>query len=485
MAYDDLQQFIAALDDAGELKRISVEVDPELEISEIVDRCCKSEPRGPALLFEKVKGSEIPLLINALGSYRRMCLALGVGSFDDLADRLQQLIKPEIPTTLIEKLKKLPQLGQIASFAPKLQRDGLCQQVIKRGQDINLNELPIIKCWPEDAGRFITLGQVHTVDPKTSQRNAGLYRLQVIDKQTCAIHWQLHHDGARHHRQYVELNQEMPMAVVLGADPTLTYAASAPLPEALDELFFSGFIRQQSVPLVQCASVDLQVPADAEVVIEGTVQPDETILEGPFGDHTGYYSLADQYPVFHVTAVTHRQNPVYPTTIVGYPPMEDEWIGKATERIFLPLLKMFIPEAVDYNLPVWGVFHNFCFISIKKAWPYHARKVMNAVWGLGQMSLCKFVVVVDEDIDVQKPEHVWFEVGANVDPKRDIVIMPGITDVLDHAAAVTGVGSKIGIDATRKWKSEGAGHDWPKKIVMDDETKALVDRRWQEYGFLG
>ena len=483
MAFEDLQDFIGALETRGDLKRIAVEVDPILEITEIADRCMKSEPPGPALLFENVKGSSMALLINALGSRERICMALGVDHLQQIAERLSQMIKPEIPTTLMQKLKKLPELGQIAAYAPKIVSGGKCQQQIHRGQDARLSSLPIIQCWPLDAGRYITLGQVHTVDPETGQRNAGLYRLQVIDERSCAIHWQLHHDGARHYRKYARLKQRMPMAVVLGDDPALVYASSAPLPEAMDELFFSGFIRDQSVPLTQCVSIDLQVPAQAEVVIEGYVDPDRTVTEGPFGDHTGYYSLPDQYPLFHVTAITHRRSPVYPTTIVGYPPMEDEWLGKATERIFLPLLKMFIPEAVDYHLPVWGAFHNFCFISIKKEWPYHARKVMNAVWGLGQMAFSKFVVVVDADVDVQRPEHVWFEVGANVDPQRDIVIIPGVTDVLDHAAAVTGVGSKIGIDATRKWPSEGAGHEWPEKIVMTDPIKQLVDRRWKEYGF--
>jgi len=481
MAYKDLQEFIQVLEREGELKRISVEVDPELEITEITDRVSKNY--GPALLFEKVKGSDMPVLINAFGSEKRMALSLQVDKLDDLAVEIMALLEiaDSVPQSLLDKVKVLPKLAQLSSFLPRMVKSGACQEVV----DLNpsLDKIPILKCWPEDAGRFITLPQVYTKDPESGKRNVGMYRLQVFDGQSTGMHWHTHHDGAENYRKNCQRGQATEVAVALGGDPAITYAGTAPLPKDIDELIFAGFIRKKPVELVKCKTIDLEVPADAEIVIEGYVDPYERRIEGPFGDHTGYYSLADEYPVFHVKCITHKKNAVYPTTIVGKPPQEDCYMALATERIFLPLLKLQLPEVVDMHLPMEGVFHNCVLVAIKKSFPGHARKIMSSLWGMGQMMFAKFIIVVDEDVNVQNVSEVMWKVFNNVDPRRDTMIVEGPLDVLDHSAPLPLIGSKMGIDATKKWISEGHTREWPKDIIMSPEIKEMVSRRWSEYGF--
>lgn len=480
MAYQDLREFIDRLESEGELKRISVEVDPELEITEITDRVSKAH--GPALLFENVKGSKMPVLINAFGSRKRMAMALGVKDLEDIAQEISEIldIKDNVPLSLWDKVKMLPRLAELASFMPKMVKKAPCQEVVD--YEPSLDIMPILKCWPKDAGRFITLPQVYTKDPETGKRNAGMYRMQVYDSRTTGMHWHMHHDGAENYRKNCKLGRPTEVAVALGGDPAITYAATAPLPKDIDELIFAGFLRKKPVELVKCKTVDLEVPADAEIVIEGYVNPGETRIEGPFGDHTGYYSLADEFPVFHVKCITYRRDAIYPATVVGKPPQEDCYIALATERIFLPLLKFQLPEIVDMHLPMEGVFHNCVIVSIRKSFPGHARKVMNALWGMGQMMFAKFIIVVDEDVDVQNVSEVMWKVFNNVDPRRDTVIMEGPLEVLDHSAPLPLYGAKMGIDATKKWRSEGHNREWPEDIVMSPEIKALVDQRWSEYG---
>jgi len=482
MAYQDLNAFLNKIENSGQLVRISVPVDPELEITEIADRVMKSPDGGKALLFEKVKGSELPVLINTLGSRQRMCLALGVQDFSEIAQRIKVMLKPEAPTGLMDKLKKLPELAQLAGFAPKSVKNAPCQEVIYKNKDASLDLLPILKCWPLDGGPYITFAGVYSKDINTGKRNVGMYRVQKLDSHTCAMHWQIHHDGASHARGYEKSRQKMPIALVFGGDPALAYAASAPLPPGMDEIVFAGFLRQKAVEMVPCTSIDMEVPAEAEIVIEGYADTQDLVEEGPFGDHTGYYSMPEMYPRFTVTAITMRKNAIYPATIVGIPPMEDFYMGLATERIFLPAVQMFLPEVVDYHLPVYGVFHNFCFISIKKEYPYQARKVMHAIWGMGQLMFSKFIIVVDEDVDVQNTDEVLFYVGAHVDPRRDCCLVDGPVDALDHAAPYLCAGSKMGIDATRKCAGEGTLRSWPPKIEMPDEIKSRVDSRWSDYG---
>jgi 4-hydroxy-3-polyprenylbenzoate decarboxylase len=495
--YPDLQTFLADLEQRGQLQRVAAEVDPILEISEITDRESKSAAAGEApppptdplhgkcggraLLFENVKGSDLPLAINVYGSYERMRLALGCEDFEALAERVQQLVKPEMPTTLLEKMKKLPELARMAGLGPKVVRTGICQQVV-RTDDANVLDLPVIQCWPEDAGRFISLGAMYTKCPETGLRNAGVYRAQLLEPKCTAMHWHMHHDGARNHRKYAARGEPMPLAIVFGGESVLPYAASAPLPPDVSELLFAGFLNGQGIELVPCQTIDLQVPANAEIVVEGLVHPTETVIEGPFGDHTGYYSLSDRYPRYDVTAITHRRDPVYLTTIVGKPPQEDYYLGKATERIFLPLLRILVPDVIDYDLPIFGAFHNCVFAKISKEYPMQARKVMSAIWGAGQMMFSKLIIVVDEDVNVHNEQEVLFQVGANWDPRRDTVMVDGPMDILDHAAPYHGTGSKMGIDATRKIEGEGKIREWPDQIVMSDEIKQLVDRRWAEYG---
>lgn len=482
MAYRNLNEFLQELIRSDDLVRIPIEVNPELEITEIADRVMKSTDGGKALLFEKVKGSHLPLLINMLGSRSRICRALGVTDFGEIAGRIQALLKPDLPATFVEKVKKLPELAQMAGYAPKMIKNAPCQKIIYEGSDASLDILPILKCWPLDGGRYITFAGIYTKDIETGKRNVGMYRVQKLDAQTCAMHWQIHHDGAAHSRGYAQAKEKMPVAIVLGGDPTLSYAASAPLPPGMDEILFAGFLRKKPVELIPCKTIDMEVPAEAEIVIEGIAHPQDLVEEGPFGDHTGYYSMPEMYPRFTVTAITMRENAIYPATIVGIPPMEDYYMGLATERIFLPAIQNWLPEVADYHLPAYGVFHNFCFVGIRKEYPYHARKVMHAIWGMGQMMFSKFIVVVNEDVDVHNTEQVLFHLGAHVDPRRDICLVEGPVDALDHAAPCLCAGSKMGIDATRKIPGEGAQRPWPPQIEMPQEIKNLVDSRWAEYG---
>jgi 4-hydroxy-3-polyprenylbenzoate decarboxylase len=479
MAYQGLKEFISALEEAGELKRISKPVSAELEITEITDRISKA--KGPALLFEKVEGHSVPLLINAFGSEKRMAMALGVEHVDEIAEEIEELVQMPLPTGIMDKLKMIPKVARFAKYPPKTVSSGPCQEVVLDPPSMAF--MPILKCWPQDGGKFITLPMVFTKSLSTGRRNCGMYRLHVYDEQTTGMHWHIHHDGARHFREYKAAGKRMDVAVALGGDPAITYAATAPMPPDIDEMLFAGFLRKQPVEMVKCKTVDIEVPADSEIVLEGYVDPSEERIEGPFGDHTGYYSLADNYPVFHVQCVTHRSDPIYPTTIVGKPPMEDCYMGKATERIFLPLIKTQIPELVDMNLPLFGVFHNYAFVSIDKRYPYQAKKVMHCIWGLGQMMFTKIIVVVDKEVNVQDVEEVLWRVGNNVDPRRDITIVDGPLDVLDHSSPLPRAGSKVGIDATKSWPDEGHTREWPDEIVMSPEIKELVDKRWREYGF--
>jgi len=480
MAYKNLQEFIQVLEDAGELKRITAEVDPVLEITEITDRVSKKY--GPALLFENVKGSDMPVLINAFGSRRRMAISLGVEELDDIAAEIMGYLEivDNVSSSMFDKIKLLPRLAQLSSYMPKTVKSGSCQDVV----DMNpsLDDLPVLKCWPEDAGRFITLPQVYTKNPESGKRNTGMYRLQVFDSKTTGMHWHIHHDGADNYRKNCKNGRPTEVAIALGGDPAITYAATAPLPKDIDELIFAGFLRKKPVELVKCKTVNLEVPADAEIVIEGYVDPEERRIEGPFGDHTGYYSLAGEYPVFHINCITHKKNAVYPATIVGKPPQEDCYMALATERIFLPLLRFQLPEVVDMHLPMEGVFHNCVLISIKKSFPGHAQKIMNSLWGMGQMMFAKFIIVVDEDVDVQNVSEVMWKVFNNVDPRRDTLIVDGPLEVLDHSAPLPLIGSKMGIDATRKFPEEGHNREWPRDIEMNKEIIELVNGKWSEYG---
>src|SRR5919201_1663733 len=472
----DLRAWIALLEREGELVRVAAEVDPDLEITEIVDRTVKSS--GPALLFEHPKGSSHPLLINQFGTERRMCLAFGAPSLDAVGARVADVLEMQPPQGLAEKERGLKKLKSIADSQPKRVRGGACQEVVLQGDEVDLDALPIQRCWPGDPAPFITLPAVITRDPRTGTRNVGMYRMQKLDRRTTAMHWQIHKDGRA---DYLLADGRLDVAVALGLDPVTTYAASAPLPKHVDELMLAGFLRGEPVELVRGATVDLEVPANAEIVLEGYIAKDDLVDEGPFGDHTGYYTAAEPFPIFHVTAVTMRRDAIYPSIVVGKPPQEDAWLGKATERIFLPAVKMTVPEIVDYDLPVASAFHNCCIVSIRKAYPGHAQKVMHALWGLGMLSLTKAIVVVDEWVDVHDYEQVVFRMGANVDPKRDVLITEGPLDHLDHAPTLQFYGGKIGIDATHKSPVEGT-REWPPEIEMTDEVKGLVDRRWQEYG---
>jgi 4-hydroxy-3-polyprenylbenzoate decarboxylase len=480
MAFRDLRDFLSALEARGELKKIQAPVSADLEAAEIADRAVKSG--GPALLFENVNGHAVPLAMNLFGTMGRMCLALGVSSLDEIGARMVEVIEPEIPSNLIEKIKMLPKLARLADFIPKTVSSGPCQEVVETDRP-SLSFLPVVKTWPGDGGPFITLPLVFTKDPKTGRRNVGMYRMHVYDETATGMHWHVHKGGAQHYRGFRRKRERMPVAVALGGDPATIYAASAPLPEDVDEMVFAGFLRKQPVELVRCRTVDIEVPAHAEVILEGYVDPDDLRTEGPFGDHTGYYSLADEYPVFRVTCVTRRKKPIYPATIVGKPPMEDVYLGKATERIFLPLLRKIVPEVVDMNLPIEGIFHNVAIFAIDKRYPGHARKVMSAVWGLGLLMFSKFVVIFDADVNIQDPSEVLWRLGNNVDPRRDTMIVDGPVDALEHASPVPHYGSKMGIDATRKWASEGFAREWPEDIRMDETIVDLVTRRWKEYGF--
>jgi 4-hydroxy-3-polyprenylbenzoate decarboxylase len=553
LAYDDLRDWIKTLEKHGELKRIREEVSPELEITEITDRVSKIgsqatvpgatpqqkyAPGGPALLFENVSGHPgHKVLINQFGSERRMNLALGVDNLDQIADRITGLLNMKPPGEgLLDKLKMLPQLGALTSAFPKTvaAKDAPCKQVIRRA-NFDLNFFPILKCWPHDGGRFITLPCVHTRDPRSGKRNIGMYRMQVYDGQTTGMHWQRQKVAAEHYREALriavsadEANQNvygpkgsastarvnimaesaggavtiptgpvgglpqvslgklkgsrLEVAVAIGTDPATTFAAIVPAPPEVEEFLIAGFLRGKPVEIVKCETVDLEVPAHAEIILEGYVELGELRPEGPFGDHTGFYTLADQYPVFHLTCITHRRDPIYAATIVGKPPMEDAWMGTAVERIFLPAMKITIPELVDIHLPVEAVFHNLMIVAIRKSYPGQARKVMNAIWSLGQAMFTKCIVVVDEDCDPKNIPEVVLRVANNIDPERDIQFTLGPVDSLDHASRLPNYGSKMGIDATRKWKAEGFDRPWPAMIEMDRATKAKIDALWSRLG---
>jgi 4-hydroxy-3-polyprenylbenzoate decarboxylase len=539
LPYNDLRNWIAALDRAGELRKIRSEADPILEIAEIADRASKSRSGtygigGPALLFQNIKGHpNSQLLINQFGSERRMRLALDVDSLDEIAERIRAFMDVKSPQGFLDKVKMLPMLAEMGKFFPKTVATGACKEVIKRDK-FSLLEFPILQCWPKDAGRFITLPCVITRDPKSGKRNVGMYRMQVYDERTTGMHWQRQKVAAEHYREALRAAAQsaerqrpsvvqaseahaatppsssfgkvgtstavdimartsggsmipegtlptgrMEVAVAIGTDPALTFSAIVPAPPEVEEFLIAGFLRQKPVELVKCETVDLEVPCDAEIILEGYVNLDELRTEGPFGDHTGFYSLDDLYPVFHVTCITHRKDPIYATTIVGKPPMEDGWMGKAVERIFLPLMKLTIPELVDINLPLEGVFHNLMIVSIQKSYPGQARKVMNAIWSLGQAMFTKCIIVVDEDVNVQDIGEVTLKVLNNIDPERDIQFTLGPIDSLDHASRLPNYGSKMGVDATRKWSTEGFTRPWPDEILMDARTKALVDSKWK------
>ena len=478
MAYKDLREFIKRLEEAGELLRISDPVRADLEITAISDRMMKSDGGGRAILFANVirvgdtEPCGIPVLVNMYGSRKRMAWALGVEDIEEIPDRIRSFIKPEIPSGIVDTLKRIPQLMELTKFPPKMVSSGSCQEVVMDSPD--LTKLPVCKCWPKDGGAFFTLPQIITRDLKNSVRNVGMYRMQVYDKTSTGMHWHIHHGGSEHLQDYMNEGKRMEVAVALGGDPSLGYSASAPLPEGIDEYLFAGFLRKKPVELVKCKSVDLHVPANAEIVLEGYVDPKERRIEGPFGDHTGFYSLEDEYPVFHVTTITHRENPIYPHTIVGKPPMEDFYMGWATERIFLPLIQVVLPEIIDYSLPAEGIFHNFVFIRIKKRYPGHAYKVMNAIWGLGQMMFSKYIIVVDDWVDVQDLSEVLWVLGNHCEPERDTLLSRGPRDALDHSTPLAHYGSKMGFDATEKWPEEGHTRPWPDRIEMDDEVLERV-----------
>ncbi|MFL5477569.1 MAG: menaquinone biosynthesis decarboxylase [Gemmatimonadaceae bacterium] len=485
MSLDSISQFLSAIDRIGELARIREPVKARLEICEIADRVMKQPGGGKALYFENVildngQRSQYPVAINLFGSMKRMCLALGVSDLDEIGERITEMLDLKVPEGLVGKLAMLPRLLEVGKFPPRT-RSGkpACQEIILQGDDVDLSSLPIITCWPEDGGPYVTLPMVISKDPKRGIRNVGMYRVQVLGPRTLAMHWQRHKVGAAHWREMAEKGERMPVVIAVGADPASVYSASAPLPPTIDEFLFAGFLRKNPVSLTKAVTCDLEVPSDAEFVIEGYIDPAEPlVIEGPFGDHTGFYSEADLYPQVHVTAVTMRRNPVYATTIVGRPPMEDFYLGHATERIFLPLLRLTVPEIVDYHMPAEGIFHNLVFVSIDKQYPGQAYKVMNALWGQGLMALAKVIVILDKDVNVRNVQEAWWVALNHIDPERDVRFSMGPVDVLDHSSRGFTYGSKMGIDATRKWPEEGFTRNWPKVIEMDSATKQRVDDMW-------
>jgi 4-hydroxy-3-polyprenylbenzoate decarboxylase len=479
MPWRDLREFVAHLEKHDRLRRIGVPVSRDLEITEITDRVSKGpDAANAALLFERVEGFGTPVLINAFGTAERMAWALGLERLDELGERLAKLLDLRVPGTFGERIRKLGTLMAVARAAPRKVSDAPCQEVVETA-DPSLAELPVLRCWPGDAGRYVTLPAVFTRDPRTGARNVGMYRLQVFDDRTLGMHWQTHKGGAEHESH---ASERMPVAVALGGDPALIYAASAPLPPGIDEMMFAGWLRGSGVEMVRCRTIDLEVPAQAEIVLEGWVDPSERRVEGPFGDHTGYYSLARDYPVFHLSALTRRARPIYPTTIVGRPPQEDYWLGKATERLFLPIVKLMLPEVVDMNMPAEGVFHNLVIVSIRKRYPGQARKVMTALWGMGLMMLAKTIVVVSEHVDVHDLSEVAWRATGNIDPRRDLMILEGPMDDLDHAALRHRFGGKLGVDATEKSALDDVAQPWPAEIVMSEEMRERVTRRWKDYG---
>jgi len=480
--FKNLREFISALEKEGELIRISQPVDPVLEITEITDRVSKMHGGGKALLFENPKGSKMPVLINAFGSYRRMAMAMGCKDIGEAAERINGFLEMKgMPKTFSGKMNLLGKLLDLSKIPPKLVNRGPCQEIVLK-DNVKLSDLPILQCWPRDAGRFITLPLVFTKDPETGERNVGVYRMQVYDDRTTGMHWQTQKDGALHAEKAKRRNKKMEVAVVIGADPATVFSGVAPLPFGVDELFLSGFLRNAPVELVKCQTIDVEVPAESEIVLEGVVDPADLREEGPFGDHTGVYTPVELFPAFHIQCLTMRKNPVYLTTIVGKPPMEDYAMGKAIERTFLPILKKQLPELVDMNFPMEGTFNNAVIVSIDKSYPYQARKVAHAIWGLGQLSFTKVVIVVDKSVDVQDLRAVALSVFNNIDPKRDIFFVEGPVDTLNHAAPVRDFGSKAGIDATMKLKDEGYARVWPEEIAMDEATKKKVDSMWEGLG---
>ncbi|HTM23958.1 MAG TPA: menaquinone biosynthesis decarboxylase [Vicinamibacterales bacterium] len=474
--FKDLNAFIDALDKERELARVQETVSPDLEICAVTDRVSKSAGGGPALLFEKPAGSDMPVAINLYGSMKRMCMALGVAALDDLSREIEALTNPKIPAGMFDTLKMLPVLGRLTDLMPKTVGSGPCQEVVQKNG--SLEGIPILKCWPDDGGPYITFPMVFTKDPETGVRNIGVYRMQVYDERTTGMHWQRHKGGAQHHRVAERLGRRLAVSVAIGADPALPFAATAPMPEGLDELLLAGFLRRERVELVKCVTNDLEVPANAQIVLEGYVDPGERRREGPFGDHTGFYSRPDDYPVFHITCVTRRARPIYHTTVVGIPPMEDYYLGKASERIFLPLIRKTVPEIVDMHFPAEGIFHNLVIISIDKRYPGHARKIMNAVWGLGQLMFSKTVIIVDKDVDVQNESEVAWIVGTHIDPERDIQFTRGPLDDLDDASDLPAYGGKMGIDATRKWPAEGFTRSWPVRLRTSPDAARRADDVW-------
>jgi 4-hydroxy-3-polyprenylbenzoate decarboxylase len=504
MAFDSFRDFVRALEQAGELTRFSQPIATELEITELAEREMKKPAGGKALLIEKptVNGrvSPFPVAINTMGSWKRMALSLGANSVEEVAAELGSLLKARPPTSTRDALRLLGTALELRHARPRIVRDGPCKEVVtqykapqtriepwptapaaKAGARGNvplatLQDLPILQCWPLDGGRFITLPCVVTKDPATGERNVGMYRVQIYDDRTTGMHWQLQKVGARHGRHYYETGQPMPVAIFLGGDPVFSFCATAPLPDGLDEFLLAGYLRRKSVELVKCQSSDLEVPADADVVIEGYIDPREPLREeGPFGDHTGFYTLPEPYPVFHVTAITHRKGAVYPATVVGRPPMEDFYLGAASVKLFLPVFKMNFPELVDLALPAEGVFHNLVFVSIRKTYPMQAYKIMHGLWGMGQMMFTKYLVVVDEEVNVQDTSEVLFHLCANTDPQRDCLFTQGPADVLDHATSELARGTKLGIDATRKLPGEGFKRPWPPLIQRDEAVRKRID----------
>jgi 4-hydroxy-3-polyprenylbenzoate decarboxylase len=483
VSFRDLAEFLETLRRDGDLATVREAVSPVLEISEIADRAVKRG--GPALYFENPVGSEFPVAINVFASRDRVKKALELTSFEEWNERLDFFLDPKPPEGLLGKLKAIPKIADLASVFPKTVKDGPCREVIEKGEAVDLGKLPVLKCWPQDAGPFITMPLVITKDPVSGKTNVGMYRMQVFDRNTTGMHWQKHKDGAGQARGYEKAGRRMEVAAAIGGDPATVFSSIAPLPPGVSEFLFAGFLRQESVALVRAETVDLLVPANAEFVLEGYVDPGERRREGPFGDHTGFYSLDDDFPVFHVTAVTRRRNPVYLTTIVGKPPMEDDFLGEAVERLFLPLVRKTIPEIVDMHLPFEGIFHNLMIVSIDKRYAGHARKVMHAIWGTGQMMFTKVVVVVDADVDVRDIPDVVLKALNHIDPQRDFEFAMGPIDELDHASREPCYGSHVGIDATRKWPTEGFTRRWPDEILMDPATKKRIDEIWPKLDLSG
>jgi 4-hydroxy-3-polyprenylbenzoate decarboxylase len=478
--FTDLREFLSALEKAGELHRVTAPVDPTLEISEIVTRTVRA--KGPALLFERPTRGEMPVAMNIFGSDKRMAMALGVKDVDEIGARIGDRIKPELPVGFSGIMDGLGKVMQLKSLPPKKLRSAPCQERVLKGPDVDLNLLPGLVTWPQDGGIFHNYGLTHTKHPETGKRNLGLYRLQQHSRNTLGMHWQIHKDSTAHHAVAERLGQRLPVAIAFGCDPVVSYAATAPLPSDIDEYLFAGFLRGERVEMVDCLTVPLQVPAHAQVVLEGYVEPGERHPEGPFGDHTGFYTPVEQFPVLHIEAMTMQREPIYHSIITSKPPQEDGPIGRATERIFLPLIKLLVPDIADMHMPEPGVFHNCLIVSIRKRYPKHAQKVMSAIWGAHLLSLTKLIVIVDDDCDPRDLSEVAFRAFGNVDYAHDLVVTSGPVDHLDHASYQQFWGGKAGVDATRKLPTEGYHRGWPDEAVMSPEIVARVNQRWKEYG---